>query len=205
MTMNKTARRYDRGMYPLERAGISSLRRWLTAEARGHVLEIGVGTGANMGLYPAGTTVMATDLEPERLEAAADKARRHGRGRATTFAAADAQDLPFPDNVFDSVVATLVFCSIPQPELALVEIRRVLRPGGRLLLLEHVRGQTPFTRRLTDWLHPVWFAIQGSCHLNRETAATVAGNGFRLNHTSTHGRGLLQLIVASPIENKRSD
>lgn len=185
-------------MYPIERTSLSKLRRWLTAEARGNVLEIGAGTGANLGLYRSGTTVTATDLEPGRLGAAAEKARQNGRERATILACADAQDLPFPDRAFDTVVGTLVFCSIQQPELALAEIRRVLKPDGRLLLLEHVRGQTPFTRRLTDWLHPVWFAIQGSCHLNRETASTVTANGFQLDHTSTHGRGLLQMIIASP-------
>lgn len=197
-TSNKSAQRYDRGMVALERAGIATLRRWLMTEAQGEVLEIGTGTGANLTLYPPGTTVTATDLEPDRLRAARDKVQLTAQRHNMILACADAQDLPFPDAAFDTVVGTLVFCSIRQPELALAEIRRVLKPGGRLLLLEHVRGQTPFTRRLTDWLHPVWFAIQGSCHLNRETAATVAANGFQLDHTSTHSRGLLQMIIASP-------
>jgi len=112
-------------------------------------------------------------------------------------AAADAHWLPFADGAFDTVVATLVFCSLSQPEAGLTELRRVLRPGGRLLMLEHVRGQTPWTRRLTDWLHPVWFALQGECHLNRETAATVAAAGFHLDHTSNHARGLIQTILAT--------
>lgn len=193
-----TAQRYDRGMYALERAGLSKLRRWLAAEARGDVLEIGTGTGANLGLYQPGTRVTATDLEPKRLAGATEKARQNGHGRITILACADAQDLPFPDDAFDTVLGTLVFCSIKQPEAALAEVKRVLRPDGRFLLLEHVRGQTPFTRRLTDWLHPAWFALQGSCHLNRETASAVTTAGFQLDHVSTHGRGLLQLIIASP-------
>lgn len=197
-TSNKTAQRYDRGMYPLERAGISKLRRWLTAEAHGNTLEIGVGTGANIGLYQPGTTVTAIDVEPERLETVARKARQNGRERATILTCANAQDLPFPNDAFDTVIGSLVFCSIEQPDRALAEIKRVLKPDGRLLLLEHVRGQTPFTRRMTDWLHPVWFALQGSCHLNRETASTVAASGFHLDRTTTHGRGLLQMIIASP-------
>jgi hypothetical protein len=73
-----------------------------------------------------------------------------------------------------------------------------LRPDGRLLLLEHVRGLTPVMRRLTDWLHPLWFALQGECHLNRETARTVAAAGFNIVETSTHGWGLLQRIIARP-------
>lgn len=197
-TTDKSAQRYDRAMIALERAGIAALRRWLMAQAQGEVLEVGTGTGANLTLYSPGTTVTATDLVPDRLRTARDKVRRSGRRGSMILASADAQDLPFPDARFDTVVGTLVFCSIRQPELALSEIGRVLKPGGRLLLLEHVRGQTPFTRRLTDWLHPIWFAVQGSCHLNRETAATVAGNGFQIDHVSTHSRGLLQVIIASP-------
>lgn len=197
-TNDKTAERYDRGMAPLERAGISKLRHRLTAEARGETLEIGVGTGANLGLYHPGTRVTAIDLESKRLGSAFAKARQNGRAEATILACANVQDLPFPDHAFDTVVGSLVFCSIEQPEQALAEIKRVLKPDGRLLLLEHVRGQTPVTRRMTDWLNPLWFALQGSCHLNRETAATVAGGGFRLDHLSTHGRGLLQLIIAAP-------
>lgn len=197
-TNDKTAERYDRGMAPLERAGISKLRRHLTAEARGETLEIGVGTGANLGLYQLGTRVTAIDLEPKRLGSAFTKARQNGRAEATILACANVQDLPFPDHVFDTVVGSLVFCSIEQPEQALAEIKRVLKPDGRLLLLEHVRGQTPVTRRMTDWLNPLWFALQGSCHLNRETATAVAAGGFHLDHLSTHGRGFLQLIIAGP-------
>ena len=105
--------------------------------------------------------------------------------------------VPFPAATFDTIVGTLVFCSIHDPLAALAELRRVLRPGGRLLLLEHVRGQTPVTRRLTDWLHPLWFAMQGECHLNRETAAAVAAAGFRVERAESHGRGMLQLIHAT--------
>ena len=190
------AQRYDRGMWLLERFSLTRLRRPLLAAARGAVLEIGAGTGANLPLYDPGRRVVAIELRPERLAAAARKA--HAAGRAeVVVAAADAHDLPFPAASFDTVVGTLVFCSIGDPLAALAEIRRVLRPGGQLLLLEHVRGQTSLTRRLTDWLHPLWFALQGECHLNRETAATVAAAGFRVDATESHGRGLLQLIRAT--------
>jgi ubiquinone/menaquinone biosynthesis C-methylase UbiE len=190
------AQRYDRGMWLAERYSLTRLRRIVLAEARGSVLEVGAGTGANLPLYDAGLRVTAVELRPERLAAAARKA--HAAGRAdVTVAAANAHDLPFPPTSFDTVVGTLVFCSIHDPLAALAEIRRVLRPGGRLLLLEHVRGQTPLTRRLTDWLHPLWFAMQGECHLNRETAASVAAAGFRVERAESHARGLLQLIHAT--------
>lgn len=193
---NIDARNYDRGMWLLERFSLTRLRRLVLAEARGAVLEVGAGTGANLPLYDAGLLVTAVELRPERLAAAARKA--HAAGRAdVTVAAANAHDLPFPPTSFDTVVGTLVFCSIHDPLAALAEIRRVLRPGGRLLLLEHVRGQTPLTRRLTDWLHPLWFAMQGECHLNRETAVSVTAAGFHVAHTESHARGLLQLIRAT--------
>jgi ubiquinone/menaquinone biosynthesis C-methylase UbiE len=193
---NVDARNYDRSMWLLERARLSQLRQVVLAEARGTVLEVGAGTGANLPLYPAGAQVTAVELRPERLAAAARKAQAAGR-RDILVAAADAHDLPFADAAFDTVVGTLVFCSIHNPLAALAEIRRVLRPGGRLLLLEHVRGQTPWTRRLSDWLHPLWFAVQGECHLNRETAQTVAEAGFQIERTVSRGRGLLQIISAS--------
>ncbi len=191
------AQRYDRGMWLLERFSLTRLRRVILAEARGAVLEVGAGTGANLPLYDAGLQVTAVELRPERLAAAARKARVAGRAAELGVAAADAHNLPFPAATFDTIVGTLVFCSIHDPLAALAELRRVLRPGGRLLLLEHVRGQTPVTRRLTDWLHPLWFAMQGECHLNRETAAAVAAAGFRVERAESQGRGLLQLIDAT--------
>lgn len=194
---NIDARNYDRGMWLLERFSLTRLRRLVLAEARGVVLEVGAGTGANLPHYDAGLRVTAVELRPERLAAAARKAHAAGRAAELGVAAADAHDLPFPAASFDTVVGTLVFCSIHDPLAALAEIRRVLQPGGKLLLLEHVRGQTPLTRRLTDWLHPLWFAVQGECHLNRETAVTVAAAGFHVARTEAHARGLLQLIQAT--------
>ncbi len=109
---------------------------------------------------------------------------------------ANAHHLPFGNGRFDNIVSTLVFCSIPQPPLALAEIRRVLKPNGRFYLLEHVRGQNPVSRRFTDWLQPAWFALQHECHLNRETAVTLQEAGFTIEESSTHGFGLLQMMVA---------
>ena len=190
------ARNYDRGMWFLERFSLERLRRHVLAEARGAVLEVGAGTGANLPLYASNVRVTAVELRPSHLAAAARKARLAGRSADISVAAANAQNLPFPDASFDTVVGTLVFCSIHDPGQALDEIRRVVRPGGRLLLLEHVRGQTRVTRILTDALHPLWFAMQGECHLNSETATTVAGAGFRIDHATSHARGLLQVIHA---------
>lgn len=191
------AARYDRGMWCLERLSLLPLRAELLAGVAGEVLEIGTGTGANLPFYPTGVQLSAVDRQVERLATAAGKTAHRPR---PAFACADAQRLPYADAAFDAVVGSLVFCSIADPADALAEVRRVLRPGGRLHLLEHVRGQTPVTRRLTDWLHPLWFALQGECHLNRETATAVAAAGFQVDEVSVHSKGLLQLIRAtSPV------
>lgn len=191
------ARNCDRAMWLLERTRLSNLRRRVVGQVSGETLELGAGTGVNLPLYHPGVRVTAIDLRPAHLAAASQKARRTGHEADFTVACADAQDLPFPVDSFDTVFGSLVFCSITQPEIALAEIRRVLRPGGQLLLLEHVRGQTSLTRRLTDWLHPVWYAVNGVCHLNRETAEAVAAAGFHINYTSNHARGVIQVIHAT--------
>lgn len=188
---------YDRCMWPLERLSLTRLRRHLLSEAEGAVLEVGTGTGVNLSWYPQDVAVTAIDLRPAHLAAALSKYSQNPRGHLLSVACGNAQKLPFADQVFDSVIGTLVFCSIHEPLTALTEIRRVLRPGGRLLLLEHVRGLNPLAKKVTDWLHPVWFALQGECHLNRETAETVAAAGFSITHTSQHAGGVIQIIHAS--------
>ncbi len=196
--MTKDARQYDRGMWLLEKFSLRRLRRALLAQVRGEVLEVGLGTGANVPLYGAASRAAGIDMQAARLSGAVNRAQgRHGR-LPLLIAQADAQQLPFAHNQFDTVVSTLVFCSIPQPERALAEIRRVLRPDGRFLLLEHVRGQGRISRRLTDWLHPAWFALQGECHLNRETASAVRTAGFQIEQISAHGWGVLQMMQARP-------
>jgi ubiquinone/menaquinone biosynthesis C-methylase UbiE len=177
---------------------LRELRSRLLTGIEGNALEIGVGWGANLPLYSPAARVAAVDIDRERLEMAAETLFKNGRSSQITISCADAQELPFASHSFDYVVGTLVFCSVPDPIVALSEVKRVLRPDGRLLLLEHVRGLTPIMRRLTDWLHPLWFALQGECHLNRETAKTVVEAGFEIVETSTHNWGLLQRIIARP-------
>jgi ubiquinone/menaquinone biosynthesis C-methylase UbiE len=183
-----------------EQLGLLRLRRRLLHQAQGRILELGVGTGINLPLYrgvSAAEILVGLDINRARLVGTAE---RQPAVSPTAVLQADAQTLPFPNNSFDTVVATLVFCSIPQPNLALAEVRRVLRPNGRFLLLEHVRGQGPVSRRLTDWLHPVWYALQRECHLNRETAVAVAQAGFHVEQISTHGWGFIQMIKSRNTE-----
>jgi ubiquinone/menaquinone biosynthesis C-methylase UbiE len=192
------AEQFDRGMRRLERWGIGHLRRKLLHGVKGRVLEVGAGTGANLPIYGRSTHLTLIDIKSDRLQFVRQKSHRPD----TPAICADAQKLPFASSQFDAVVGTLVFCSIPQPDLALAEIKRVLKPDGRLLLLEHTRGHGPISRRFTDWLHPLWFALQGECHLNRETAVTVQNAGFTIEQSSVHGYGLLQMMKASVSGNR---
>lgn len=192
-TVFTNAQRYDRGMAFMERWGLRRLRREVWRGVSGRVLEIGAGTGANYPYHGSEARVTAFDIEAEGL-----RWLRAKYGPADLdLSRNDAQHLPFAAGTFDAAVGTLTFCSIPDPHQALAEIGRVLRPGGRLILLEHVRGQHQPMRLLTDLLQPFWFALQGSCHLNRETAAIVRESGFHIDTLSTHAWGIVQLIRAT--------
>ena len=180
---------YDLVMGPVEAAYLRRLRRRLFALASGRVLELGVGTANNLVAYPQDARVVGVDESAAML----DRARRK---TAAPLARADAMRLPFAGASFDTVSAALVFCSIPDPLTALAEVRRVLRPLGRLLLMEHVRGPGHVSGVLTDWLDRPWYAVNGSCHLNRNTARMVADAGFQVVSAPRRLGGFLQLIEA---------
>ena len=167
--------------------------RWeILGRVQGQVLEIGCGSGLNFEHYPAGLAVTAFEPDAARLHTAA------GRRAPIDLARADAQHLAWPARSFDSVLGTLVFCSIPDPAQALSEVRRVLRPGGRLYLLEHVRSHQAWLGQLQDWLAPVWCWGTGGCNLNRDTEATVRAAGFEIERLRSGYGGLLKLIIAKP-------
>jgi ubiquinone/menaquinone biosynthesis C-methylase UbiE len=136
---------YDRLTAGAEAAGLSKRREELLAAARGRVLEIGAGTGANLAFYPAAVQSL-TLAEPERPMVKRLARRVAGQTRIASIVDAPAEQLPFPDASFDTVVVTLVLCTVTDPARALGEIRRVLAPGGRLLFLEHVRSDDPQSR-----------------------------------------------------------
>lgn len=139
------------------------------------VLEIGVGTGKNMAYYPPGVQVSAIDLSPRMLEQARRRAVR--QAVPVNLCEADVQALPFPDAYFDTAVATFVFCSVPDPVLGLCEVRRVLQPGGQLLLLEHVLPRHPILRRLMRLVNPIVVRLMGA-NIDRDTVANVRQAGF---------------------------
>lgn len=172
--------------------GFAAWRWEVLGEARGRTLEIGCGWGHNFAHYPAGAAVTAFDVNPERVRYAARA------GAPIPLFVADAERLPWPEGVFDTVAGTLVFCSIPRPEAALAEARRVLRPGGRLLLVEHVASHQAWLAGVQGALAPAWKWVTGGCHLNRDTEATVRGAGFEVERLKVGYGGLLKLMVAKP-------
>jgi SAM-dependent methyltransferase len=170
---------YDRGMRATEEAGLREMRRELLSGARDRTLEVGAGTGANLGLYPAevGELVLS---EPDEHMLKRLRAKLTGGGRAATLVPAAAESLPFEDASFDTVVFTLALCTVPDPTAAIAEAARVLRPGGRLLFLEHVRSDDPGLARWQDRLERPWRFLADGCHCNRDTVALVERSSLEL-------------------------
>ena len=164
---------YDRLMESGEQAGFRDTRRGLLAQARGRVLEVGAGTGLNVALYPD-EVVELVFVEPDEGMAGRLRRRVAESGRTATVVSATAESLPFPDHSFDTVVATLVLCSVENVDRSLAELRRVLKPGGRLLFAEHVRSDDPKLGRWQDRLdRPWWGLISMGCHCNRRTLEAI--------------------------------
>jgi ubiquinone/menaquinone biosynthesis C-methylase UbiE len=164
---------YDRITAANERAGLDDRRAELLAGARGATLEIGAGTGLNLRHYPAAVTDLVL-AEPDRHMARRLRARVAEDGRRAEVVEAPAEHLPFEDGRFDTAVVTLVLCTVDDPARALDEIARVLRPGGRLLFLEHVRASdVPGLARWQDRLERPWGWVAGGCHPNRDTIAAL--------------------------------
>lgn len=148
---------------------------WRNVHQDEKVLELGVGTGKNMPYFPQGTQITAIDISEKMLARAGRRAKRLGID--VKLQVADAQELPYTDAAFDTVVTTFVFCSVPDPIKGLREARRVLKPGGRLLMVEHVLSEHALLRQLMEWLDPVTHFLWGA-HIDRETVANARTAGF---------------------------
>lgn len=194
-TFDRIAAPYDRGMAPLENLWLRQLRGQLLPHAQGRVLEIGVGTGANLPHYPRAVHLTAMDESEDMLAVAAR--RVSALGNHVDLNQMDTESLAFPSETFDTVVTSLVLCSVVDQDQALGELWRVLRkPGGRLLLLEHMRPAVPPFGWLADLLNVPWYAFNGRCRLNRQTQQAIVKTGFKLDRVDSKLGGLLRLIVA---------
>ncbi len=175
---------YDRFTATVEAAGLADWRRDLVAGLEGEVLEIGAGTGHNLRWYPSTVTrLVLTEPDPHmRAKLAskvADAAGRDGGPAVVEVVDRSSDDLAVPDASLDAVVATLVLCTVPDPAATLAEVRRVLRPGGRFVYLEHVAAtDTPRDLRWQERFEPVWKRVAGNCHLTRTTERAIVDAGF---------------------------
>ncbi len=169
---------YDTLTGRAEKKFLGAHRAYLAGGATGQVLDVGCGTGINLSYYPSEAAVVGIEPDPYMLKRAV--ARAEWLGRPVKLLEEDAEPLPFPDASFDVAVATLVFCTLPDPGKALRELRRVLRPGGQLRFLEHVRAARPGWARFQDAIVPLWRRIGAGCHPNRDTAKAIGEAGFQV-------------------------
>ena len=169
---------YDPFFWLTERAGLAARRRTLVRRATGRVLEIGAGTGLNVRHYAEDVELVLS--EPEGAMADRLHARVAGLRRTATVVLAPAEALPFADGEFDTVVSTLVLCTVPDQALALREIHRVLKPGGKLLFMEHVRSDSLRWARWQDRLNRPWRAFAEGCNCNRATLEVLAASPLGL-------------------------
>ena len=184
---------YDRQLDRVESLMFGDGRARVCGQARGDVLEIAIGTGRNLAFYAADVRLTGIDVSPAML----GLARRRGAalGRAVELRLGDAQALPFDDASFDVVVSTLALCTIPDPGRAAAEARRVLRPGGRFLLLDHVRSPSRAVRLVQRLLDPVLVRFAGD-HLLREPVEHLEAAGFEVEHVERSRWGIVERLTA---------
>ena len=175
---------YDRQVAKVERAGLGELRQKLLADASGRVLEVGSGTGTNLPYYGPGVeSLTVTEPEPAMLRRLEQRVRE--QAPKAKVVRAPAEQLPFEDNAFDVAVSTLVLCGVDDQARALGELRRVLRPGGRLIFIEHVRSDEPGLARWQDRLNGLNKFV-ACCDCNRRTLDSIKAEGFevtKVDHT----------------------
>lgn len=184
---------YDALMNLLDGLGFARWRRTLVRGTAGLTLEVGSGTGHNLPLYPPDTDVIALDPDLACL------ARARRRAPGVSLVAARVEALPFRAGIFDTVVSSLVFCSVDDPPQGLQEIRRVLRNDGELRMLEHVRSQSPVWARLQDHFQPLWTSLSGGCRPNRNTETAVEAAGFRIEPADRETAHVLRRFTARPL------
>ncbi|MFD5096742.1 class I SAM-dependent methyltransferase [Amycolatopsis thailandensis] len=187
------SRSYDREMQFLDRKLFGDSRAWACGQAAGDVLEVAVGTGLNLPLYPDGIALTGIDLSDGMLAIARGRAER--LGHPVTLNQADAHDLPFDAGSFDTVVCTLGLCAIPDDGKALREMARVLRPGGRLILLDHIASSSRAVRGL-QWLTEKITVPMAGEHFLRRPLDKLDDLGLTVEHRERFKLGLVERLVA---------
>lgn len=178
-----------------ERKLLRHLRPLVAGAATGQVREIGVGTGANFPYYRGVERIVAADPDPFMLQRAQKRAEE--LALAVEFYQCPAESLPFEDASFDTVVATLVFCSVKDPARALTEVKRVLKSDGVFRFIEHVRADGNLVGQVQDLLTPVWCWFGAGCHLNRRTAVSIEAAGFQFIELQQRRLPLMPLIIGA--------
>jgi ubiquinone/menaquinone biosynthesis C-methylase UbiE len=190
---DKTAPKYDRQIRFFERVLFEGGRQWTCSRARGETLEIAVGTGRNLRSYPEEVRLSGVEYSSAMLDIA--RARAGALGREVDLRLGDAQALEFPDASFDTVVCTLGLCSIPDDRKAVAEAKRVLRPGGRFVALEHVRSPASFVRGAQRLLQPLMWRLQGD-NLLREPVEHLRAEGLEIEELERSKWGIVERLAA---------
>lgn len=188
---------YDWGLQASEDAGLREMRAELLAGAAGRVVELGAGTGANLDHYPDSVEELVL-VEPDPHMTKRLRARLAESRREATILEAPAERLPLDDDSCEAAVVTLVLCTVPDPLATIAEITRVLKPGGRLLFIEHVRAAEPGLARWQDRLERPWRFLADGCRCNRDTLATIAASQFEVEDV-IHDRTPKALPLVEPL------
>lgn len=188
------ARWYDFFMNPLEKGKFKTIRRDLLKHAEGSVLEIGSGTGINFPFYHSVERVTAIEPSQHMIQRSSEKQRM--AKVPIEVIKESAEKLPFPNDSFDTIIVTLVLCTIPNPEDAIQEMKRVCKPDGKILIFEHIQMDNSILAKLQDWLTPVWKKVCDGCCLNRNTVQTLEENGLEIIHQKSFFNGLFVQLEA---------
>ncbi|MBT2692393.1 methyltransferase domain-containing protein [Bacillus sp. ISL-55] len=191
---NRVSKIYDR----MDRMIREDWRRDLLAGAYGDVMEAGVGTGANLSFYPNNIqSLIGVDFSSDMLKYAKQKASQLNASYKMELIEGDIQELPFPDNSFDTVVSTCVFCSVPDPIVGLEELRRVCKPDGQILMLEHMRSENQAAGLVMDILNPITVGMWGA-NINRETMANIKSAGLSVVGEERLMGSIMRRLLLSP-------